>query len=282
MPGFMYGVEMTLPPVLCCPSHRPAAATRCVSTSPDGRPLAARPRAAWTATTAPTATAAVAADAVRTVRAVGRWASSARAASTTPNAATTASGAPRSRSNRFGFGGVFSVEHYLAPQYQMFHQPTFLARVAAESGSMLVGTGVSLVSLHNPVELAKYAANAECSSSLCDLEAKACTQDCASAACPSDFACADRAGKRLCVSSPSEKSGCAVGERGAADREYRHRTEREQQDPRRTALAPVVQIRQRGDRDQRQQHRRIQGGDRVIEHHRRCDDGHQHAGPQRR
>lgn len=54
----------------------------------------------------------------------------------------------------FGFGGVFSVEHYLAPQYQMLHQPTFLARVAAESGSMLVGTGVSLVSLHNPVELA--------------------------------------------------------------------------------------------------------------------------------
>lgn len=54
----------------------------------------------------------------------------------------------------FGFAGVFSIEHYLAPQYQMFHQPTFLARVAAESGSMLVGTGVSLVSLHNPVELA--------------------------------------------------------------------------------------------------------------------------------
>jgi alkanesulfonate monooxygenase SsuD/methylene tetrahydromethanopterin reductase-like flavin-dependent oxidoreductase (luciferase family) len=53
-----------------------------------------------------------------------------------------------------GFSALFSVEHYLAPQYQMLHQPTFLARVAAESGTMLLGTGISLVTLHNPVELA--------------------------------------------------------------------------------------------------------------------------------
>lgn len=53
-----------------------------------------------------------------------------------------------------GFDAVFGIEHFLTPQYQMLHQPTFLARVAAEAGPMRVGTGIALAALHNPVELA--------------------------------------------------------------------------------------------------------------------------------
>jgi alkanesulfonate monooxygenase SsuD/methylene tetrahydromethanopterin reductase-like flavin-dependent oxidoreductase (luciferase family) len=53
-----------------------------------------------------------------------------------------------------GFDAVFGFEHFLAPQYLMLHQPTFLARVAAEAGPMRVGTGITLAALHNPVELA--------------------------------------------------------------------------------------------------------------------------------
>jgi alkanesulfonate monooxygenase SsuD/methylene tetrahydromethanopterin reductase-like flavin-dependent oxidoreductase (luciferase family) len=53
-----------------------------------------------------------------------------------------------------GFDAVFGFEHFLTPQYLMLHQPTFLARVAAEAGPMRVGTGIALAALHNPVELA--------------------------------------------------------------------------------------------------------------------------------
>ena len=53
-----------------------------------------------------------------------------------------------------GFDAVFGIEHFLTPQYLMLHQPTFLARVAAEAGPMRVGTGIALAALHNPVELA--------------------------------------------------------------------------------------------------------------------------------
>ncbi len=53
-----------------------------------------------------------------------------------------------------GFDAVFYFEHFLMPQYQMLHQTTFLARVAAETGHMKVGTGIMLLALHNPVEAA--------------------------------------------------------------------------------------------------------------------------------
>jgi hypothetical protein len=53
------------------------------------------------------------------------------------------------------------------------------------------------------------AADAQCGSNVCDLEAKTCSQDCASSACPSSFACADRGGRRLCVASPKEEGGCS-------------------------------------------------------------------------
>ncbi len=57
-----------------------------------------------------------------------------------------------------GFGAVFYGEHFLMPPFQMLHEPTFLARIAAESGDMQVGTGILLTALHNPVEAADMAA----------------------------------------------------------------------------------------------------------------------------
>ena len=57
-------------------------------------------------------------------------------------------------SANLGFDAVLGIEHFLTPEYVMLHQPTFLARVAAEAGPMRVGTGIALAALHNPVELA--------------------------------------------------------------------------------------------------------------------------------
>ena len=53
-----------------------------------------------------------------------------------------------------GFDAVFYFEHFLMPEYQMLHQTSFLARIAAETGHMQVGTGIMLLALHNPVEAA--------------------------------------------------------------------------------------------------------------------------------
>ena len=53
-----------------------------------------------------------------------------------------------------GFDAVFYFEHFLTPEYQMLHQTSFLARIAAETGHMQVGTGIMLLALHNPVEAA--------------------------------------------------------------------------------------------------------------------------------
>jgi alkanesulfonate monooxygenase SsuD/methylene tetrahydromethanopterin reductase-like flavin-dependent oxidoreductase (luciferase family) len=53
-----------------------------------------------------------------------------------------------------GFDAVFYGEHFLMPPFQMLHEATFLARVAAEAGPMHVGTGILLLALHNPVEVA--------------------------------------------------------------------------------------------------------------------------------
>ena len=57
-----------------------------------------------------------------------------------------------------GFDAVFYGEHFLMPPYQMLHEVTFLARVAAEAGDMKVGSGILLAALHNPVELADMVA----------------------------------------------------------------------------------------------------------------------------
>lgn len=57
-----------------------------------------------------------------------------------------------------GFDAVFYGEHFSMPPFQMLHQPAFLARVAAEAGTMQVGSGIFLLALHNPVELADLVA----------------------------------------------------------------------------------------------------------------------------
>lgn len=56
-----------------------------------------------------------------------------------------------------GFASVIAGQHYFSNPYQMLHPIPLLARVAAESGGMHVGTGVLLAALFNPVELADLA-----------------------------------------------------------------------------------------------------------------------------
>lgn len=69
---------------------------------------------------------------------------------------------------------------------------------------------------------AACAADAECQSNLCEPGGKVCTQDCAVAACPGGFTCADRNGQKLCVAPPPSDEGCATargrsfGSHGAA------------------------------------------------------------------
>jgi alkanesulfonate monooxygenase SsuD/methylene tetrahydromethanopterin reductase-like flavin-dependent oxidoreductase (luciferase family) len=57
-----------------------------------------------------------------------------------------------------GFDAIFCGEHFLMPPYQMLHSMTFLARIAADSGNMKVGTGILLLALRNPVETADMVA----------------------------------------------------------------------------------------------------------------------------
>lgn len=57
-----------------------------------------------------------------------------------------------------GFDQIFYGEHFLMPPFQMLHQATFLSRCIAEAGHMKIASGIFLVALHNPVELADMAA----------------------------------------------------------------------------------------------------------------------------
>ena len=57
-----------------------------------------------------------------------------------------------------GFDSVWAGQHYLTTDYQMLHNVPLLARVAADAGSMTVGTGIVLLPLHNPVDLAEQIA----------------------------------------------------------------------------------------------------------------------------
>lgn len=54
-----------------------------------------------------------------------------------------------------GYAAVMAPHHVLAEPYQMLQPLPLLARVAAESGDMRVATGVLLVTLLNPVEVAE-------------------------------------------------------------------------------------------------------------------------------
>jgi len=57
-----------------------------------------------------------------------------------------------------GFRSVWASQHYLSDPYTYFQPIPTLARVAAEAGRMRLGTGVLLLPLHHPVELAEQLA----------------------------------------------------------------------------------------------------------------------------
>lgn len=57
-----------------------------------------------------------------------------------------------------GFSSIWAGQHFLSDPFQMFQTIPFLARMAAESGDMTIGTGISLLTLLNPVEVAEHAA----------------------------------------------------------------------------------------------------------------------------
>ncbi|MQF82929.1 LLM class flavin-dependent oxidoreductase [SAR202 cluster bacterium AD-802-E10_MRT_200m] len=63
-----------------------------------------------------------------------------------------------------GFSLVCAGEHYLSSPYQMPTLFPLLARISAEAGGMRVASGVTLLPLHNPVELAETVATMD---SLC-------------------------------------------------------------------------------------------------------------------
>jgi alkanesulfonate monooxygenase SsuD/methylene tetrahydromethanopterin reductase-like flavin-dependent oxidoreductase (luciferase family) len=57
-----------------------------------------------------------------------------------------------------GFESVWAGQHFLSQPFQMFQSVPLLARVAAEAEGMTVGTGILLLTLLNPVEVAENAA----------------------------------------------------------------------------------------------------------------------------
>ena len=57
-----------------------------------------------------------------------------------------------------GFSHVWASQHYLSAPYTYFQPLPTLGRVAAESGDMALGTGVLLLPLHSPVDVAEQVA----------------------------------------------------------------------------------------------------------------------------
>jgi alkanesulfonate monooxygenase SsuD/methylene tetrahydromethanopterin reductase-like flavin-dependent oxidoreductase (luciferase family) len=57
-----------------------------------------------------------------------------------------------------GFSSVWAGQHFLSHPYQMFQSVPLLARVAAAAEGMTIGTGILLLTLLNPVEVAENAA----------------------------------------------------------------------------------------------------------------------------
>jgi alkanesulfonate monooxygenase SsuD/methylene tetrahydromethanopterin reductase-like flavin-dependent oxidoreductase (luciferase family) len=57
-----------------------------------------------------------------------------------------------------GFDSVWAGEHHLVPGFHYFPQLPLLLRIAAEAEGLWHGTHVTLLPLHNPVELAEIAA----------------------------------------------------------------------------------------------------------------------------
>lgn len=57
-----------------------------------------------------------------------------------------------------GFSSVWAGQHFLSQPFQMFQNVPLLARVAAEAEGMTIGTGIVLLTLLNPLEVAENAA----------------------------------------------------------------------------------------------------------------------------
>ncbi|MBI1962204.1 MAG: LLM class flavin-dependent oxidoreductase [Candidatus Rokubacteria bacterium] len=57
-----------------------------------------------------------------------------------------------------GFSSVWVSQHYLAMPFQMLQSLPTLARLAAEAGTMRVGTNIFLLTIHNPVYVAEQVA----------------------------------------------------------------------------------------------------------------------------
>ena len=57
-----------------------------------------------------------------------------------------------------GFDSVWASQHYLSAPFSYFQPIPVLARVAADAGTMSLGTGVLLLPLHHPVEIAEQIA----------------------------------------------------------------------------------------------------------------------------
>jgi alkanesulfonate monooxygenase SsuD/methylene tetrahydromethanopterin reductase-like flavin-dependent oxidoreductase (luciferase family) len=57
-----------------------------------------------------------------------------------------------------GFDSIWAGEHHATPGFHFFPQLPLLHRIAAEAEGLLIGTNVTLLPLHNPVELAEAGA----------------------------------------------------------------------------------------------------------------------------
>ncbi len=59
---------------------------------------------------------------------------------------------------QLGFDSIWAGEHHVTPGFHFFPQLALLQRLAAEAEGLWIGTNVTLLPLHNPVELAEVGA----------------------------------------------------------------------------------------------------------------------------
>jgi alkanesulfonate monooxygenase SsuD/methylene tetrahydromethanopterin reductase-like flavin-dependent oxidoreductase (luciferase family) len=57
-----------------------------------------------------------------------------------------------------GFDSIWAGEHHATPGFHFFPQMALLQRISAEAEGLWIGTNVSLLPLHNPIELAEIGA----------------------------------------------------------------------------------------------------------------------------
>jgi alkanesulfonate monooxygenase SsuD/methylene tetrahydromethanopterin reductase-like flavin-dependent oxidoreductase (luciferase family) len=57
-----------------------------------------------------------------------------------------------------GFDSIWAGEHHVTPGFHFFPQLPLLHRLAGEAEGLWIGTNVTLLPLHNPVELAEAGA----------------------------------------------------------------------------------------------------------------------------